>query len=138
MRPLKRSTWLAPSRRRRDEAPRRARRGFSIVEAIIAVVMIAFGVLALASSSVMTIRELRASSQRVNDAALAATSFETLRSLEKCAAMTTQVASIPGMTAELVAIPGSPRMLKLTYVIPVPAGVRAASQEYRTNVPCSP
>ncbi|MBA3889619.1 MAG: prepilin-type N-terminal cleavage/methylation domain-containing protein [Gemmatimonadaceae bacterium] len=127
---------LAPSRRRRDEAPRRERRGFSIIEAIVAVMLLSFGVLALASSAAMTIREMRASSQRVSDAALAATSFERLRSFEKCGVITTKAASISGMTATTVAIPGAPRIINLRYVLPVQAGVRKTSQEYRSSVPC--
>lgn len=136
MRTLMRSIRLVPSRRRRDEAPRRERRGFSLVEAIIAVVLLAFGVLALASSSVMTIRTMRSSSQRVNDAALAATAFERLRSFEQCGVITTKGTAISGMTTQLVAIPGAPRMIRLTYKLPVQAGVRATEQQYTTSVPC--
>jgi prepilin-type N-terminal cleavage/methylation domain-containing protein len=132
-----RSIRMTPSRRRRDEAVRRPRRGFSLIEAIIAVVLLAFGVLALASSSVMTIRTMRTSSQRVNDAALAATNFEKLRSFDKCAVMVSKASSIPYMQTQLVAIPGSPRMLELTYTLPAQAGVRATAQEYRTKVPCA-
>lgn len=137
MRPLMRSIRLVPSRRRRDDTARRPRRGFSLIEAIIAVVLLAFGVLALGSSSVMTIRTMRSSSQRVNDAALAATSFERLRSFEQCAVIQTQAASISGMTTQLVAIPGAPRMVELTYILPAVTGVRATAQEFRTKVPCA-
>ena len=132
-----RSFRVVPSRRRRGETARRPRRGFSLIEAIIAVVLLAFGVLALASSSVTTIRTMRSSSQRVNDAALAATNFERLRSFEKCATITGKAAYITGMTTNVVAIPGSPRMVQLTYKLPAQAGVRATEQEYRTNVPCA-
>lgn len=137
MRPLTHFIRLAPSRRHRGGAARRERRGFSLIEAIIAVVLLAFGVLALGSSSVMTIRTMRSSSQRVNDAALAATSFERLRSFETCGVITTKAAAISGMTATLVAVPGAPRMIRLKYVLPAQAGVRATAQEYRTSVPCT-
>lgn len=137
MRPLNRFIRLAPSGRRRGAARRRDRRGFSLIEAIIAVVLLAFGVLALGSSSVMTIRTMRSSSQRVNDAALAATSFERLRSFETCAEITSKAAAISGMTSELVAIPGSPPMLRLTYLLPAQTGVRATAQEFKTSVPCT-
>lgn len=132
-----RSFRLAPSRRHRGEATRRPRRGFSLIEAIIAVVLLAFGVLALGSSSVMTIRTMRSSSQRVNDAALAATNFERLRSFEKCAVIATKAASMSGMATQLVAIPGAPRMVELTYTLPAQTGVRATAQQFRTKVPCA-
>lgn len=131
------SIRLAPSRRWRGEAVRRPRRGFSLIEAIIAVVLLAFGVLALGSSSVMTIRTMRSSSQRVNDAALAATAFERLRSFEACGTITTKAAAVSGMTATLVATPGAPQMVRLKYLLPAQAGVRATAQEYRTSVPCT-
>lgn len=137
MRPLMGSIHLVPSRRRRSETARHPRRGFSLIEAIIAIVLLAFGVLALGSSSVMTIRTMRSSSQRVNDAALAATNFERLRSLEQCGLMYSKLSSIPGMTGTVVSVPGSPRMLELTYTLPAQAGVRATAQEFRTKVPCT-
>lgn len=134
MRTLTRSLRFAPSRRRRTAAPDRARRGFSIVEAIIAIVMLAFGVLAMASSSAMTIREMRTASQRVKDASQAATYFEQLRAVDGCAAILSKASGL-GFTATRANT--NPDMVEVEVVLPVVTGVRAKEQVYHSGIPCS-
>lgn len=128
---------LAPSRRSRGEAPRRARRGFSIVEAIVAIVMLAFGVLALASSSAMTVREMSAASNRVKDAALAASRFERLRSVNTCATMSSLATSMPGMTVTQVIVPGQNSMVRARFTLPATPGIRRKAVEFTSNIPCT-
>lgn len=128
---------LAPSRRTSADVPRRARRGFSIVEAIVAIVMLAFGVLALASSSAMTIREMSAASHRVNDAALAATRFERLRSVNTCATMTSLSSSMPGMALTTVVVPGQNSMVRATFTLAATPGVRSKEAVFTSNIPCT-
>ena len=81
-----------PSRRVR---PRR-RAGFTVVEAIVAVVMLAVGVLALASSSSLLIRNMSSGSRRAVAAAMMTERLERFRSYTSCKGIdTTIVPTVP-------------------------------------------
>lgn len=134
MRTLTRAFRIGPSGRPGPAPRERARRGFSIVEAIIAIVLLAFGVLAMASSSAMTIREMRSASQRVQDSSLAATRFEQLRAVDACTAILSKASSL-GMTATRANT--NPDMVQAKLVLPAVAGLRRVQQVYTTGIPCS-
>jgi prepilin-type N-terminal cleavage/methylation domain-containing protein len=69
--------------RRRRRAPRvRQRRGFTLVELMVAVIILAVGVLGLASTSTVVSRLMGGANQQTVAANVSATRFETLRSVQ--------------------------------------------------------
>ena len=70
----------------------RERRGFSLVELVVAIVILTIGVLGLASTAAVVMRQINGGAQQARAANVAQERFETLRSLE-CATL-----SLPSRT----------------------------------------
>jgi Tfp pilus assembly protein PilV len=133
---------FAPSRRTpAPRQPSRARRGFTIVEAIVSIVMLAAGVLALVSSSAVVLREMNAGSQNSVAAAVASQRLERLRSFDQCASIVNGSGSTRGMTeswtvAAVLGGGGQPSRT-VTYTISYQAGRTMRQQQFVTNIPCT-
>lgn len=70
---------------RAPEPPRlRARRGFTIVELVVAIIIITVGLLALAGGSAATIRQMELSQQTSTAALIAQSRLEKLRATSAC------------------------------------------------------
>lgn len=142
MRNLMRLPFLAPSRRApASAAASRARRGFTIVEAIVAIVMLAAGVLALVSSSAVVLREMTTGSQNAVAAAVASQRLELLRSYDLCTSIVSGTDTTRGMAeqwtvASVVASGGQPSQA-VTYTISYQAGRGVRTQRFVTNIPCT-
>ena len=81
----------------RPVAPRRARRGFTLVEVILAMVLLAVGLLALASGSVGVMRQMRSGNKAAVAAMVAQARMEKLRS-KGCSAISSGSATTSGMS----------------------------------------
>jgi Tfp pilus assembly protein PilV len=135
-------TPLLPSHRRpaAPSAPR-ARSGFTVVEAIVAIVMLAAGVLALVSSSVVVLNEMTVGSQNAIAASVAAQRLELLRSYNSCALMVAGADTNRGMAESwevtpVNAIGGQPSRT-IQYTLTYKAGRTTRDQKFTTNVPCN-
>lgn len=119
----------------------RPRRGFSIVEVIVAIMMLAIGVLALVSSSTVVIRQLTMSAQRTNASAIAAQRLERLRSVNLCANLAAGSATTWGM-AERWIIAEVPRQFgqrsfNVDHRLIYTKGRGLDTLNTRTNIPCN-
>lgn len=145
MRPLMRRPQLGPSRRSRrvvagTPAPR-PRSGFSIVEVIVAIMMLAIGVLAMVSSSTVVIRQLTMSAQRTTAASVAGQRLERLRSVDLCANILGGSATTWGMqerwTVSEVLKNGGQRSFTIDYRLIHPNGRGTDTLFVKTNIPCN-
>ena len=75
--------------------PPRARYGFTIIELMIAIVVLSIGVLGLAGTSAMVSRMIGGAAQQTIAANVAATRFEKMRS-RQCSAITSGTATLRG------------------------------------------
>ena len=75
--------------------PPRARHGFTIIELMIAIVVLSIGVLGLAGTSAMVSRMIGGAAQQTIAANVAATRFEKMRS-RQCSAITSGTATLRG------------------------------------------
>lgn len=133
---------VAPSRRAPAPSPAsREPRGFTIVEVIVAIMMLAAGVLALVSSSAVVLREMNTGSQNTIAAAVAARRLELLRSYDQCASIVNGSATTRGMTESwtvTAALGGGGQPSKtVTYKVGYQAGRVMREQQFVTNIPCA-
>ena len=84
-------------KRQRRLFTKRARAGFTLVELIIAIVILVVGVLGLASTAAVVMRQITGSSMQTRAAMMAQSRLETLRS-NTCAAMAAGTATTNGIT----------------------------------------
>lgn len=136
-----RSPLLSSGRRPSAPAAPRARRGFTVVEAIVAIVMLAAGVLALASSSVVVLNEMTVGSQNAIAASVAAQRLELLRSYNLCTLIVAGTGTNRGMAESwqvtpVFAVGGQPSRT-IQYTITYKAGRTTRAQKFTTNVPCT-
>ncbi|MGI8497415.1 MAG: type IV pilus modification PilV family protein [Gemmatimonadaceae bacterium] len=122
----------------RSQSPRptrQPRRGFTIVELIVAVMIMSVGVLGLASTAAVVTRQMGGGARRALSASVAQSRFETLRSTP-CAYILTGTASSRGITESWVATSAGNRQFTVsdTVTFPNPRGVR--TQVYRSYVRC--
>lgn len=145
MRPLTKRLLPRPSGRasRKAAGPRavRPRRGFSLVEVIVAIMMLAIGVLALVSSSTVVLRQMTTSSQRANATSVANQRLERLRNERLCASIVNGTGSVWGMTeswtvSEVVRNAGQ-RAMTVRYKVVFPKGRGADTLSVITNIPCN-
>ncbi len=89
----------------------RARAGFTIAELMVSVVIITVGVLALMSTSVGVLRQMRAGNQAAIAAAVGQSRMETIRS-QQCGADATGSATTRGVTEawSIAAVPTTTRI----------------------------
>lgn len=135
-----RSPRIVASRRTAAERAR-ARRGFTIVEAIIAIVMLAAGVLALVSSSAVVMREMTTGGQRTVAAAIATHRMETLRGYNLCSKLVSDTARTRGMKEAWVnegtATGGGQQSRRIKYRITYQAGRMQRTDSMTTFIPCT-
>jgi type IV pilus assembly protein PilV len=84
-------------KRQRINTSKRARRGFTLVELIIAIVILVVGVLGLASTAAVVMKQITASSMQTRAAMMADSRLEQLRSVP-CAQMAAGTATVNGVT----------------------------------------
>ena len=84
-------------KRQRLNTSKRARRGFTLVELIIAIVILVVGVLGLASTAAVVMKQITASSMQTRAAMMAQSRLERLRSVP-CAQMASGTATTNGVT----------------------------------------
>lgn len=72
----------------------RGRRGFTIIELMVAIVIITVGLLALAGGSGATVKEMELSQQQTTAALLAQSRLEKLRALNLCSAFASGTTSV--------------------------------------------
>jgi prepilin-type N-terminal cleavage/methylation domain-containing protein len=112
-----------------------ARRGFSIVELMVAIVIIALGVLGIASTSAAVARLIGGGSQQTVAATLAEARFEELRSIW-CRKISPNKATTRGIT-ESWSVKDSTRVKVVTdSVFYVNSGITTV-RVYRTMIPCT-
>ena len=88
------------SRSSRSAPPRalpRPRRGFTVVELIVAIIIISVGLLALASGSGATLRQMELSQQQTNAALIAQSRLEQLRATTACSGFATGSTTVAPM-----------------------------------------
>ena len=83
------------TRTARRPRPQRPRQGFTIIELMIAIVVLAIGVLGLAGTSAMVSRMIGGAAQQTIAANVAAGRFEKMRS-RQCSAITSGTATLRG------------------------------------------
>lgn len=145
MRPLMRRLPLGPSRRSSRAASSataiRLRRGFSIVEVIVAIMMLAIGVLALVSSSTVVIRQLTMSAQRTTASSIAAQRLERLRSVNLCGNLAAGSATTWGMVEQwaIAEVPrqSGQRSFTVDHRLIYSKGRVMDTLYTKTNIPCN-
>jgi len=129
-----RAPVLVVSRRR---AGLRSRGGFTIVELVVAIIIITVGVLALATGSAGVAKQMRAGNQSSIAAVVAQSRMETIRSLGCSSLSSTGSATTRGMTENwtITWISARARSVKesVTYV---PRAQKTAAVVLRSVVPC--
>lgn len=116
----------------------RVRRGSSLIEALIALVLFEFGMLALAATSAVAAQDLAAANRRVRAQSLAANRVEHLRALA-CPAPVAGSAQWPGGLTEYwrVDAAGTRRIITDSVELLLPRG-RRGSHVMQAHLLCSP
>jgi prepilin-type N-terminal cleavage/methylation domain-containing protein len=128
-------------RRERPLAHRLSRRGFTVVEVIAAIGILAVGVLGLAASSALVSRLLGEGDQRTTAAMVAQRRFERMRAT-RCASLASGGASAGGITEQwtVVRTVGAPALNLREVTDSVTYGVRAGTRghSFRSIIECLP
>lgn len=129
----------APASRRRVSVHRRSatRRGFTLVELMVAVMLISVGLTGVIATSSAISRMMGGSNREATAATLAASRFETFRG-SRCAAIVAGSATTRGITESWKATQINPHMYDVTDSLTfVPISRRATEkQAYRSYVKC--
>lgn len=141
--------FLRPSARRRTGARlARARRGFTLVELIVALVILSVGLLALVGTSLTVTRQMSMSVKRTQAANIAETRFETMRSRNQlCSSITGStkswprgvsekwvVSSVTAPTTVVVGINGAVRVIDTVTFTTTKA--KATKVAFHSVIPC--
>jgi prepilin-type N-terminal cleavage/methylation domain-containing protein len=116
---------------------RHARRGFTLVELMVTVMLLALGLTGVVATSSAVSRMMGASLHEASASLLAASRFETLRG-STCASIVAGTASANGITEKWVVTAITPRLLDVTDSVTFTPMSRRASvtQAYRSFVRC--
>ena len=131
-----RTATLRPRRRR--GIARRPRRGVSIVEMVVAIVVLAIGIIGLASTAAMVARQMTGGAQQTLAATVAQTRLERLASVT-CASLIASpagTATFRGITESWQVTPGTNGTLSLFVAISYPTTRGQRSQSYSTMRAC--
>ena len=114
-----------------------ARRGFTLVELMVAVLLLSIGLTGVVATSSAISRMMGGSIREATAATLATSRFETLRG-SRCAAITGGTATTRGITETWMVTQINPRTFDVTDSVSfVPISRRAAvKQAYRSYVKC--
>ncbi|GAC1682997.1 MAG: hypothetical protein NVS9B3_00780 [Gemmatimonadaceae bacterium] len=114
---------------------RRARRGFTIVEVVVAIFILTAGLLALAGTSAAVVRMVGGAGQQALAAAAAQTRFELLRSTGSCSSIASGSATSRGISESWTATAVTGGFdVALTVSYTTPTGSR--SRNYRSLIAC--
>jgi Tfp pilus assembly protein PilV len=113
----------------------RCRRGVSLVEVLLAILLIDFGLLALVAGSAVLVRQTTA--LRLRNAALRAASNRVQQlGGGPCAASSGSVTTPDGMREDWLVAPSANRMLDVRDSVTLPAGIASRSVVLVTRLPC--
>lgn len=112
----------------------RARRGFTLVELIVAIIILVVGVLGLASAAAVVMRQITGSSFQNRAAAIASSRFERLRAVP-CANAAAGTATVGGVT-ERWTVQMLNRSMLLTDVVTWREKDRARAMTFTSVRPC--
>ncbi|MEX2152125.1 MAG: type II secretion system protein [Gemmatimonadaceae bacterium] len=114
------------------------RSGFTLIETIVALVLLQFGLLAIAAVSAVAARDIAATQKSASALALARNRVELLRA-SACPTPTTGQASLPGRVAEFWVIEarGAMRLISDSVTFALPRG-RPGSMVARASAICAP
>lgn len=123
--------------RTRSSRPRRARRGFTLVELMITVLLLSVGITGIIASSTVVSRMMGGSAQQISAAGVAATRFEKLRGMQ-CSSVAAGTASMRGIREHWVATAVNARTYDVTDSVSYVPIARHASvtQVFRSFVTC--
>ena len=110
------------------------RRGFTIAEVIVAIIVMVIGVLGLASTAGVIQRMIGSAAQQTAAATMAQSRFERMRSLQ-CNMLTSGSASANGLTERWRVDSIAPRVRLVTDSVVFLSG-RRTTQVYRSSVQC--
>ncbi len=129
-----------PRARRTRRIALRARRGFTIAELIVAILIITVGVVALAGSSAAVLRQMDLAQGQTLAATIAQSEFETIRSYGACASMTSGSSTIRHMPVAwtVSTVPGTTYNARYVKVV-VKFQYRTSTKTYTVGsvVPCT-
>jgi prepilin-type N-terminal cleavage/methylation domain-containing protein len=124
------------SRRRRHLVPRR---GVTMVELMVALMIVSVGLLALASSATLVTRLMGGGATQTRAAALAYTNLEKLRSVS-CANAVAGADTVRGIvstwTVQSIVASSTTRGLSVNLTVKYPTSKGPRTQTYKTIVPC--
>ena len=125
------------TRRRTPDAPpvRRDRKGFTLVELMVAMMLFAIGMLALASSSAAVVRQMGEGSRMSIAASVAQTRIERLRTAN-CTAASNGTATTRGITEAWTVSPQA-RSAEIVVVVGYATTRGNKTKTYRSMVPCT-
>ena len=111
-------------------------RGFTVVEVLIAVLVLSIGLLGLAASAAVTTRMIGQGQRYSETSAMAAQRFEMLRS-QSCASMSAGSASAGrfGVSWAVTTV-ASGRARGVTLVVTSPTGRGMRADSFATTIPC--
>ena len=134
-----RYTTLRPRRRRGATArPRALRRGVTIVEMVVAIVVLAIGIIGLAGTAAMVARQMTGGAQQTVAATVAQTRFERLASVSCAALIATPsgTSTFRGITESWTVIAGSNGTLRLDVTLSYPTSRGPRSVSYASMRAC--
>jgi prepilin-type N-terminal cleavage/methylation domain-containing protein len=113
---------------------RRSRRGFTVIELTVSLVVLSVGLLAMAANSAVIGRQIRGSRQMAEAASTAQTRFETLRSVP-CTALAGGNATTASIVEVWTATNGV-RVVEVTDTVKFSTRNGQQVYAYRTMIPC--
>ena len=117
-----------------DQARAKARGGFTLIEVMVAVMILSVGLLAMASTSAVVIRQMGTAGRMSVAAAVAQSRTERLR-LANCTASSSGSATTRGITESWTVTPQTrSARIDVTVTYSIRSGTR--SQSYRSTIPC--
>jgi prepilin-type N-terminal cleavage/methylation domain-containing protein len=121
-----------------DAAPR-TRRGVTMIELMVSLVIVSIGLLALASGATLVTRLMGGGATQTRAAAIAYTKLEQLRAIP-CGSITNGTETLRGVvtqwTTQSVIMAASRRGMSVTLTVQYPAPGSPRTQTYRTVLPC--
>ncbi len=120
---------------RRMSMPAAARRGFTLVELMVAIVLLSVGVLGLASTSVMVTRMVGNGARYTIVGHVAQARFEALRAVD-CTTLAGGSATARGGIMEAWSVVQQPRAVVVTDSLSYTIRGVAKSQVYQSMIPC--
>ena len=123
-------------RARSARRPRRpARPGFSMPELMIAVVILSFGVLGLASTAAVMTRQVSGGATQATAAQVAESRFETMRG-QPCASLTAGSAHTRGIDEQWTVTPGANNTVRVSVNVSYLHGGATRSRSYASGITC--